>query len=133
MKHPVLVQYLEKPVSREEREVNALLHQFFQALNEKTPSVLGYLFDDDAVIFLSGQNERLTKELYIQKMFERVKNVRTYSVKNLLIRAISSERAVATFQSVIFLKNRITLLIRSHYCYLQKLDGEWRIAEVGNQ
>lgn len=133
MKTPDFVQYLEKPVLREEKEVDALLRKLFRAFNDKTPLALEHLFDDDAVIFLSGQNEKLTKETYIKKMFERVQNIRAYSAKNLLIRIIAPEKATATFQNVLFLKNRIAPLIQPYYCHFQKSRGEWRITEVGSQ
>ena len=133
MKAFALVQYLEKPVLREEREIDALLHELFQALNKKTPQMLERLFDDDAIMVLSGQNEKLTKEAYIRKMFDRIQNIRMYSAQNLLIRITASEKATATFHNVVFLKNRVAPLVQPYYCHFQKSKGEWRLTESGNQ
>lgn len=128
------VEYIEKPVTRDEKNIAGILETIIQSLkNQDLPRFAG-LFRDDAIIKIfkgQTQTERtITKKRYIDNVIlPIIDKIRLIQFKNTLIRIENEKEAVAHFQRMIFYKHAPPLTSDGYIKFI-RINAQWLIAEV---
>lgn len=124
------IEYLEKPVTLEERAVAAVLKGMLDATLLHDMAYLAAATADDAAIMLfQKENEFMTKTAYLEKMKKITPSVRGMKYKNVLIRMTSDWRAtVSCVRYVRFQNFREELTNRIFE--LRKEESSWKITRM---
>ena len=124
------IEYLEKPVTPEERAVAAVLKGTLDATLSNDIAYLASVTADDATIMLfQKENEFMTKTAYLEKMTKIAPSVRGMKYKNVLIRMTSDWRATVSCVRYVRFQNSREVLTNRIF-ELRKDDAEWKVTRV---
>lgn len=126
------IQYIERPVTDEERAIAALLEGIHQALRGADAAALASLFAKDARIMVRGRTDFITGDQYIAHMMRNAPRISRIEKHGLLIRAIDSRSAVASCENAVHFSDGAAQLRISLQYRFTKTDAGWRIVEITN-
>lgn len=106
------IKYLEKPATRDEKEVASLLERLVEVTECGNVTDLSFIFADAAKIVESDDGQPpLTKQVYIAQAAERLHVIRRVYFTDVLIRVIGDNAKIFSVRNVLF---RNTSLPVSH-------------------
>lgn len=130
MGNVVLIQYLERPVTDDEKKIAALLEKIVQAIAAKDVDLLISAYSDIATIeVLASRDVPISKSEYREQMSKFIGKVRNFSLRNVIIRVNGQEAIVSCISAVLLLEKALTEK-NQRYLKCIKEDGEWRIIDA---
>lgn len=128
------VEYLEKPVTRDEKSIADILETVVQSLKNRDMLRFAELFQDDAIIEIFKERAHtahiLSKKEYLDDVITPlIDKIRLIQFKNTLIRVGGEKDAVAHFQRTIFYKHAPPLTSDGYIKFIRS-GAQWLIAEI---
>lgn len=126
----ISIQYFEKPVTIEEKEIAALLEKMVQAITAKDIDLLVSLYSDAASIeMLASRGVPISKSEYRERMSKSIEGVRNIYFRNTIIR-VNEQEAVISCRIIVLLRGRVFPEKNQIYFKCIKDRGEWLIIET---
>lgn len=125
------VQYLERPATKDEKEIADVLEKIVYSIKTKDLYLLASVFADSAVIVMTASDgQPVSKSDYIKKMEKIIQNVIGIYYKDVFIRVDGSAAAVSLL-SEINTRQRSNILTKRYYKF-GKINNSWLIVETMN-
>lgn len=128
----VEVEYLEKPVTKEEREVAIIFERGVGAVEKKDPRLLESVFTPDAVISLMTKagEKLLTRNEFVKKIGEDFMRLGTLSYKEVFIKLKSDCEATVKCVCIVTLRDTMWPNIFRRHFALEKRNSAWYITRL---
>jgi len=128
----VEIEYLEKPITKQEVEVAAIFELATRAVEQRDLALLRSVFAPDAVVSIltKAGEELLKKDDFMEKMREVFKQFRALSYKEVHIQFKNDFEAAITCVCAVTLRNAIWPSIYHRYFTLQKRNGTWYVVRL---
>ncbi len=125
----VSIQYFEKPVTDDEKEIATLLQKIVQATITKNIDLLVSVYSDTAsIVNLISRHIPLNKSEYRERMSNIMENIRDIYFRDAIIR-VNGQEATISCLSIILLRDKILPEKNQRYYRCIKENGKWSIAE----
>ena len=123
------IEFFEKPVTDDEKDVAALLQKIAQAVIVKDIDLLVSAYSNNASIEnLSSGDTPLNKNEYKFQMLKDIENIRDINFRDTVVRVNGQEAAISCL-SIISLRDKIfPIKNRRYYKCIKKYD-KWSIVE----
>lgn len=123
------IQYFEKPVTADEKEIAGLLQKIIKAVTDKNINLLISAYSDAASINnLTSRDTPLNKEEYRENMLKIIGNIRNVYFHDAIIRVNGQEAAISCVSSILLQDSASPVKNRRYYKCIREA-GEWRIKE----
>jgi|SRR3989338_425859 len=124
-----VVEYLEKPVTAEEKEVAHLLGSLHQATLEGKSDLFDKLLADNAFLVTSSGIQK-SKSEYIENLLRLATSLRQIRFRDVLIRVQNGhEGTISYICDFAVLSNNLRQL-KERRLKCRKIDNVWRITEI---
>lgn len=125
--------FLENPVTNDEQVLASLLGNIFYGLKNQNWNMLASAFSETANIHsLAARGKIVSKKIYIETLKRRSEDntlkIEPVSFKDILIRVVSNERAIAS-AVLVYRINSIILSPRKLSYEFTKEKSMWKISE----
>lgn len=128
----ISIEYLERPVTSDEKEIAQILEKIVTAHKTKNVPLLASVLSDDSLIMLPTDRSRFfTKNDYLRAVPKITNNLRKLSYTNVIIRIIKKNSALISCAGRAFLKSKTTPIINQRYFKCEKQGDKWLITEFG--
>lgn len=125
-----MIEYLEKPVTVEEKKIAALLEKIVRAIAAKDVDLLISAYSDIATIeVLASRDAPISKSEYRERMSKFIGNVRNFYLRDVIIR-VNGPEAIVSCISAVLLREKALPEKNQRYLKCVKEDGEWRIIDA---
>lgn len=126
----VSIQYLERPVTDDEKKIAALLEKIVRAIAAKDVDLLVSVYSDTATIeVLSLRDAPISKSEYRERMSKFIGNVRNFSLRDAIIR-VNGQEAIVSYINVILLRGKAFPEKNRRYLKCVNKGEKWLITEA---
>lgn len=123
------IEFFEKPVTNDEKEIAALLGQIMEAMHAGNANDFISAFSDSARIVVSKNNPKeMSKKECLIYMARAMERIRRLSYSNTIIRVEGAEATISCLGHVEFRDGTKSAFSRYFKC--RKEEGEWRFIEA---
>ena len=124
------IEFFEKPVTNDEKEIVALLKQVVEAVNEHNVDKFITIFSDSARIVVSGvMQEELNKSECLLYMTKAMLRIRHLSYSRTIVRIKNMEANISCISHIMFNDGNTNLASRYFKC--KKEQDTWYFTEAG--
>lgn len=132
------IEYLEKPVTFDEKNVACTLEAIIQSYRNRDSSSLAELIRDDAIfeIFLKQTytGRVLTKREYMSEVVRPyIYSIRSIRFMGTLLRVKNKDKATVFFRRIVYFYRYKSPLISDGYLKFSKENKQWLITEANFQ
>jgi len=126
-----VIEYLEKPTQRDEKDIAAILERLLSSVKKKDIDELSSLFSDNARIAMYDKNEKLYKKSeYLEGMKKLMQDIHAINYKNTLIRLKNKKEATASCYNITTFRGKLAPISRERFFTFRRYDSIWYITKV---
>lgn len=125
-----MIEYLEKPITADEKAIAALLEKIVRSIAAKNVDLLVSGYSDAATIeVLTLKDTLISKSEYREKMLKFIGKIRNFYLYNAIIR-VNGQEAIVSCISAVLLREKALPEKNQRYLKCVKEDEEWRIIDA---